>query len=114
VREKDVENLSNINVITSFDVLEHIPDLEPVLDTFKKILDPEGQIIISGPTENFLYKLARRITRFGLSGRILGEKEHVANIKDVKKIMLKNGFILTKNMNLWNLFHITKFRVNHS
>jgi len=110
--EKDVESFSNIDIITSFDVLEHIQNLDPILDSFKKILDPEGIIIISGPTENFLYKLARKITRFGVSGRLLGEEEHVSNIKDVKELMVKKGFIITKNINLSGLFHITCFKIN--
>ncbi len=110
--EKDVESFSNINIITSFDVLEHIQNLEPVFDTFKKILDPKGIIIISGPTENFLYKLARKITRFGVSGRLLGEEEHVSNIKDIKELMVKNEFIISKNINLSGLFHITCFKIN--
>ncbi len=110
--EKDIEGFSNINVITSFDVLEHIQNFQPLLDTFKKILDPDGTIIISGPTENFLYKLARKITRFGVSGRLLGEEEHVSNIKDIKEMMVKKGFIITKNINLSGLFHITCFKIN--
>lgn len=110
--EHDIASFSNINIITAFDVLEHIQNLEPLLDAFKKILNPDGIIIISGPTENFLYKLARKITRFGLSGRLLGEEEHVSNILDIKEIMVKKGFIITKNMNLWDLFHITRFRIS--
>jgi len=110
--EKDIESFSNINIITSFDVLEHIQNFEPLLNTFKKILDPDGTIIISGPTENFLYKFARIITRFGVTGRLLGEEEHVSNIKDIKEMMLKKGFIITKNINLSGLFHITCFKIN--
>ena len=110
--EKDIESFSNIDIITSFDVLEHIPNLEPLLDTFKKILAPEGKLIISGPTENFLYRLARKITRFGVTGRLLGEEEHVSNILDIKELMIKRGFTLVKNVNLSSLFHITLFTVN--
>jgi len=110
--EKDIESFSNINIITSFDVLEHIQNLEPLLDTFKKILDPDGIIIISGPTENFLYKLARKITQFGVSGRLLGEEEHISNILDIKELMVKRGLTITKNKNLWNLYHVTRFKIN--
>ena len=110
--EKDIESFSKFNIITCFDVLEHIQNLEPVLDTFQKKLEPGGSIIISGPTENFLYKLARVITRLGVSGRLLGEEEHVSNIKDVKELMVKKGFIITKNINLSGLFHITCFKIN--
>jgi len=110
--EKNVESFSNIDIITSFDVLEHIPNLELVLETFKKILNPDGAVIISGPTENFLYKLARRITQFGVYGRTLGEEEHVSNIYDIKELMENNGFTITKNVNLWGLFHITRFKID--
>ena len=110
--ENELENFSNIDIITAFDVLEHIKNLDPLLSIFKKILSPSGNIIISGPTENSLYRLARKITRFGLKGNILGEEEHVSNIVDIKNKMVQSGFKIIKNVNLWSLFHITSFSVD--
>lgn len=111
--ENEIEDFSNIDIITSFDVLEHIKNLDPLFDSFKKILSPSGIIIISGPTENSLYRLARKITRFGLKGNILGEEEHVSNIVDIKNKMVQSGFKIIKNVNLWSLFHITCFSVEN-
>ena len=100
---------SDINIITAFDVLEHIEDLDKVIQIFKKLLNRNGNLIISGPTENFLYKLARKVTRIGLKGNILGEEEHVSNILDIKNRITKLGFIIKKDVSIWNLFHVTSF-----
>ena len=104
--------LSNIDIITSFDVLEHIENLDSVFDIFEKILSKDGIILISGPTENFFYRLARMITRFGVKGILLGEKEHVTDIIKIKNKMLGRGYKIEKNVNLWNLFHVTSFSLN--
>ena len=110
--ESEISYLSNIDIITSFDVLEHIENLDSVFDTFEKILSKDGIILISGPTENFFYRLARMITRFGVKGNLLGEKEHVTDIVKIKNKMLIRGYKIEKNVNLWSLFHITSFSLN--
>lgn len=110
--EKDILNFSNIDIITSFDVLEHVKKLDSVIDIFKKILSPDGIIIISGPTENFLYRLGRKITRMGLVGNILGEEEHVTNIIEIKEKMKMKKLNIEKNINIWNGFHVISFSLN--
>ena len=110
--ESEISHLSDIDIITSFDVLEHIKDLDSVFSIFEKVLAKDGIIIISGPTENFYYKLARMITRLGVKGNLLGEKEHVTNITEIKNKMIKRGYRIENNVNLWNLFHVTSFRIN--
>lgn len=110
--ESEISYLSDIDIITSFDVLEHIENLDSIFDIFEKILVKDGIVIISGPTENFYYKLARMITRFGVKGNLLGEKEHVSNIIEIKNKMIKRGYKIENNVNLWNLFHVTSFRIN--
>jgi len=114
VHENEITDFSGIDIITAFDVLEHIKNLDSVLDNFVKTLAPNGIIIISGPTENFLYRFARKITRIGLSGDILGAELHVTNILEVKDRMVSRGLTIKKNVNLWNLFHVTSFLVSPS
>ncbi len=67
---------SNFDVIVALDVLEHVIDLPEVYELFNSVTPNKGVWIISGPTENFLYKFARRITNTSGEG-------HVRNIYDV-------------------------------
>jgi 2-polyprenyl-3-methyl-5-hydroxy-6-metoxy-1,4-benzoquinol methylase len=60
----DIED-ETLDVIIAADVLEHIENLEEYLKNFDRILKPGGKFLISGPTENILYKLGRLIAGFG-------------------------------------------------
>ncbi len=55
-----------IDLILALDVLEHVVDLDGVLLAFKSLLSPSGRVLVSGPTENLLYKLGRKLA--GYSG----------------------------------------------
>jgi 2-polyprenyl-3-methyl-5-hydroxy-6-metoxy-1,4-benzoquinol methylase len=52
--------------ILALDVLEHMEEAElnAVLDRFHELLAPGGHLFVSGPTENWAYKLGRRIAGF--------------------------------------------------
>jgi len=71
-----------LDLILAFDVLEHISDLDPMLKRFGELLKPGGRIVVSGPTENFLYKIGRKIV--GFSGDY-----HVHNIATIRQAMRK-------------------------
>ncbi len=49
------------DIIFAADVLEHLKDSKKVQGEFKRVLKKNGWLIISGPTESSLYKLARKI-----------------------------------------------------
>jgi len=51
------------DVIIAADVLEHFIDLQIPLQFIKKHLKPNGLLIVSLPTENFIYELGRIIIR---------------------------------------------------
>lgn len=51
--------------VFALDALEHNDDVAPLLDRLVSGLDARGVLIISGPTENALYRLGRRIAGFG-------------------------------------------------
>lgn len=109
-KEEDITKFSDIDIVTSFDVLEHVIELENLVKIFKKIISPGGILLISGPTENFPYKIARKIANIGVRGNLKGEEEHVRNIFDIKKKILEVGFILQKDVNILGLFHIISFK----
>lgn len=107
-----LKNFSDIDIITSFDVLEHIKDLDSLLSTFTKILAQNGMVLVSGPTENFLYSFSRKIAQIGIQGNLKGKEEHVRNIIEIKNRFEETGFKIKKKVNLWNLFHVISFTKN--
>jgi len=66
----------SLDLIIAANVLEHIEDRKSLLKIFKEKLKDDGRIIISGPTENRMYRLGRRIINF--SGHY-----HVTDIFDI-------------------------------
>jgi len=64
--------------------------------------------VITSMLENFEISCS-----FLICSRVMfGEEEHVSNIVDIKRKLVEQGFVIEKNINQWNLFHITRFRVN--
>lgn len=74
--------------IIALDVLEHIDDLSEVLRRFDKLLRPDGVVVISGPTENALYRLGRRV-----AGRRFSGNYHVSDIGRVEAECRRHGSV---------------------
>ncbi|MEQ1829125.1 MAG: class I SAM-dependent methyltransferase [Pirellula sp.] len=55
---------SSVDLILAFDVLEHFALLDETLIEFRRILSPSGAIVVTGPTENLLYRMGRRLVGF--------------------------------------------------
>lgn len=70
----------SFDFIAALDVFEHISDLDPYIEIFRKILKKNGEIIVTGPTENFIYKLGRKI-----AGREYSGKYHETSIVQVRR-----------------------------
>ncbi len=69
----------SFDVIVALDVLEHISVRAPYVKAFERLMSPEGVLIVSGPTEDWLYRLGRTLAGKGeFSGHF-----HVCNIYDV-------------------------------
>lgn len=77
---------SRFEVILAADVLEHLEDdrIKNQLALFHKWLKPSGHLIISGPTENFIYKIGRKIAGYK-------NDYHKTNIKDIADIVSKSA-----------------------
>lgn len=58
----------HFQVITALDVLEHVHDLAGTLDALLRLLAPRGTLVVSGPTENLLYRIGRRLAGREYSG----------------------------------------------
>lgn len=75
----------SLDVIIAANVLEHVAERKKILNQFAGKLVTGGRLVISGPTENRLYRLGRRIVGF------TGEY-HVATVQDVLNDALDTGF----------------------
>jgi 2-polyprenyl-3-methyl-5-hydroxy-6-metoxy-1,4-benzoquinol methylase len=78
----------SFDAIIALDVLEHIQDLQQVLQNFKRLLKPRGIAVISGPTENVLYRIGRRIA----GERFTGDY-HVSNIGKIEAECRRHGSV---------------------
>ncbi len=73
VKDASKTNISDLpansfDLIIALDVLEHVKDLPRTLNELLTLLKPGGQLIVSGPTENILYRIGRKIAGPEYSG----------------------------------------------
>lgn len=99
---------ASFDLITALDVLEHVDDLSSTLEQLLRLLKPDGWIIVSGPTENFFYRIGRK-----LAGKEFSGVYHERDIAEIKTIASNKGYI--KNLKvlyhpipLFEIFNITK------
>ena len=80
------------DVIIALDVLEHIPlnELPVYLELFSNLLCKNGQILISGPTENILYKIGRFLAGSDFTGAY-----HETNIAAIRNEFVKRFDVKT-------------------
>jgi 2-polyprenyl-3-methyl-5-hydroxy-6-metoxy-1,4-benzoquinol methylase len=75
---------NSFDLIIALDVLEHVQDLPKTLTELFSLLKPNGQLIVSGPTENILYQIGRKIAGPEYSGAY-----HERGIAEIKNEILK-------------------------
>jgi|SRR3989339_965081 len=95
---------NTFDVATATGTLEHLKNLPQALLEIKRILKPNGELIVLIPTENFLYKIGRKLTvakyiekKFNVDYDLLLKEEHVNTCKEVLK-QLSNFFTLDKTI----------------
>ncbi len=86
--------------IVALDVLEHIPlDKLPLyLEKFNTLLKDGGYVIVSGPTENILYKIGRK-----LAGNDFTGEYHETTIAKIKAVFSQNFKVTTLKKLIWPL-----------
>ncbi|RJP49070.1 MAG: class I SAM-dependent methyltransferase [Anaerolineaceae bacterium] len=80
--------VNSFDLIIALDVLEHVKDLPRTLNELLPLLKPSGQLIVSGPTENILYQIGRKIAGPEYSGAY-----HERGIAEIKQELLKTTTI---------------------
>lgn len=71
---------NSYNLINALDVLEHVDDLPGTLSQLITLLKPGGQLVVSGPTENILYQIGRKLAGSEYSGEY-----HERGIAEIKR-----------------------------
>lgn len=79
------------DVIICADVLEHFKDLSIVMDYIYAALKPQGNLLLSVPTENTLYRIGRLI--FGFQN----PEDHYHNSREIVSFISNSKFKLIKN-----------------
>ncbi len=103
--------------VSCLDVLEHIKEIDKAIEEIKRILKPEGYLIVSGPVESVLYKSLRYLIKGTYSEETgPGAGVHYYNIMQLDKTILKNGFEIIKMQKIpffkpFDLFHIVLYRM---
>ena len=59
---------ASFDLISALDVLEHVQNLSRTLSELLSLLKPGGQLVVSGPTENALYQIGRKLAGAEFSG----------------------------------------------
>jgi 2-polyprenyl-3-methyl-5-hydroxy-6-metoxy-1,4-benzoquinol methylase len=70
------------DLILAIEVLEHVEALEETVDLFYELLRPQGALLVSGPTENWLYQIGRKLA--GYSGEY-----HLRDIYAVRQTLAR-------------------------
>jgi len=70
----------SFDLINALDVLEHVDDLRDTLSDLLNLLKPDGRLVVSGPTENILYQIGRRLAGPEYSGEY-----HERGIAEIKR-----------------------------
>ena len=95
-----------LDLIVAADVLEHIEDVEGYMRLFRRKLVPRGHLIVSGPTENILYKIGRAVAGFGDKGDY-----HLTNINHLVGRIEGSGFRACRERSLPLPFPPHLFRI---
>lgn len=116
IKIEDVKKLSFENnyfdIVYALDVLEHIKEVEMAIKEIKRVLKPNGKLIITGPTESFFYKFCR----FLIKGTFSEEKGpgtgiHYHTIYTLDKKIMKCNFLKENKINLPKYFPFVLIKV---
>ena len=88
--------------VLALDSLEHNDDVGALLDRLRPALRPDGVLILSGPTENALYRLGRRLA--GFSAAYHKTTIHHIERDTAARFALAHGQTVPPGMPLFSVF----------
>ncbi|MFZ2664321.1 MAG: methyltransferase domain-containing protein [Patescibacteria group bacterium] len=94
-----------VNLFLFFDVLEHVKNVKKMLADLKKISGNNTYLIVSLPTENFIYNLLTKFKK---------EKGHINRYFEVENALRESGYKLLEKKSLLLLFNIYLYKYGES
>lgn len=97
IKIADLKNTSYENnyfdIIFCLDTLEHFEKLSDPINEIKRVLKKDGILVISIPTENFIYKLGRFFLKGTFSSKDgPSSSPHYHNAITIRRFLQQNGF----------------------
>lgn len=86
----------SFDLINALDVLEHVDDLHATLSALLNLLKPGGRLVVSGPTENILYQIGRKLAGPEYSGEY-----HERGIAEIKRELKRQARVEQIAMLYW-------------
>jgi 2-polyprenyl-3-methyl-5-hydroxy-6-metoxy-1,4-benzoquinol methylase len=77
---------ASFDLIIALDVLEHVRDLQETLQRLLRLLKKTGKLIISGPTENALYRFGRKLAGPEYSGEY-----HERGVAEIRRTLAQHA-----------------------
>ncbi len=99
--DMNIEN-SSIDVVTLWDVIEHVPNSKEVLNECRRILKPDGLLIVSYPDMGSL--IARIMGRKWVF--LLSVHLYYFTFKTMKEMLKLTGFEVVKKKKLWQTLEL--------
>jgi 2-polyprenyl-3-methyl-5-hydroxy-6-metoxy-1,4-benzoquinol methylase len=95
---------NSFSCIISTDVLEHVPSYLDILTAFNNLLTSEGRLIVSVPTENLTYRIAKKIMNHPETN-----DNHVCDPKYIEAALREKFAIITcHNLYFFKIFNCKK------
>lgn len=100
--EHDIPDGAGYGAVSFWDLIEHFPDPDPVLQKTARILKPRGWVLIGVPNDRnllvligeLLYKLSAGRFKLGIEKMYFLEHVSYYNLRTLEGLMARNGFVL--------------------
>lgn len=101
------------DLITCFDVLEHIINPTALVEEIKRVLKKDGSVIVEIPNETLLFKFIWLVWT-NLKGRVW-KNTHVNHfaVKDLENLFERNGFVKTGEKKIhFQMLWVIKYKLS--